>query len=142
MLILLVNERFDLSQKKFLNLRYWVSQNMYRYCIEEALSAFDWCSLRPCKIWIDTILTCIYCYSTTCTFNSNFSVECILIFECGLFECFQSLSIYMNVEQWSFIQILSHKVALYVDHMYINIHKKNSPVAWYCWRRPVRGTVI
>lgn len=84
----------------------------------------------------------VFIASTTCTFNSNFSVECILNFKCGLFECFRSLSIYMNVEQWSFIQILSHKVALYVDHMYINIHKKNSPVAWYCWRRPVRGTVI
>lgn len=59
----------------------------------------------------------VFIASTTCTFKlkSYFSVECILIFECGLFECFRSLSIYMNVEQWSFIQILSHKVALYVD---------------------------
>lgn len=59
----------------------------------------------------------VFIASTTCTLKlkSYFSVECILIFECGLFECFRSLSIYMNVEQWSFIQILSHKVALDVD---------------------------
>lgn len=40
----------------------------------------------------------VFIASTTCTFKlkSYFSVECILIFECGLFECFGSLSIYMN----------------------------------------------
>lgn len=42
----------------------------------------------------------VFIVSIICIFKlkSYFFVECIFIFECGLFECFWFLSIYMNVE--------------------------------------------
>lgn len=100
---------------------------------------YIWCwSMIPVKFEL-TIPWHVF-IATTCTINTNFSVECILIFKYGLFECLylRSLSIYMNwckIKHSGPLFKYSHTKTHYML-MYINIHKK-SPAPWYCWRRPV-----